>query len=158
MSSAEIRDIKNTFSDLADSGLKTSFLKAIAWGYSAKDPSKRIINGYTSGELAGQFGYDKTITRREAILMIWRYAGRPAAAENDLFRSFTDVIGEYKPTSDSYKSIMWAAATGISNGYRNQTDLLTENGLTAPCYGCKLECLREDMIVFLNRYDAKFGN
>ena len=169
VTAAEVREIRNTFSDLAASGLKEIFLKAIAWGYSANDPAKRIINGYTSGELAGQFGYDRTITRREAILMIWRYAGRPEAAENALFKSFTDVFGAdgkystkygkayYSAASDTYQSIRWAAATGISNGYRQQTDLLTEQGLTAPCYGCKLECLREDMIVFLYRFAEKFG-
>ena len=169
VTAAEVREIRNTFSDLAASELKEIFLKAIAWGYSAKDPDKRIINGYTSGELAGQFGYDRTITRREAILMIWRYAGRPEAAENALFKSFTDVFGAdgkystkygkayYSAASDTYQSIRWAAATGISNGYRQQTDLLTEQGLTAPCYGCKLECLREDMIVFLYRFAEKFG-
>ena len=145
---AEVEEIKSTFSDLPDSGLSKTFLKAISWGYKTG-----VIKGYTSGELKGQFGYARTITRREAILMIWRAAGKPEAAETDLFKSFTDVIGTYKASTDTYKSIMWSVDKGISKGYIDQVNLPDETEYVAPCFGCDLDCKREDLIVFLYRMD-----
>ena len=146
VSSAELKAMDQKFSDTKN--LKTSFRKAIAWGV-----KKGIINGYTTGALAGTFGPERTVTRREAVLMLWRYAGKPAAEENDLFKSFTDVAGKFKKTTDTYNSIKWAASTGISKGYSKQKDIPANDfGYTAPCYGCDLECLREAMIVFLYRF------
>ena len=84
--------------------------------------------------------------------MLWRYAGKPSAKETKLFNSFKDVNGKFSKKSDTYKAIMWAAETGISKGYSKQSDLPAGSGYKAPCYGCDLECLREQMIVFLYRF------
>lgn len=145
-----ISGLENTFSDVSD--LSTSFKKAIAWGY-----KKGIIKGYTSGKNAGKFGVRFNITRREAMIMLWRFAGKPAPASNDIskVRKFTDVEGKFSASTDTYKAIAWAAGNGITNGYTNQSDIPEEYGYTVPCFGCDMPCLREQMIVFLNRAATK---
>ena len=151
VTSADLTAMDKKFSDTK--GLSATFRKAIAWGV-----KQGIINGYTTGELAGTFGPKRTVTRREAVLMLWRYAGKPEATENALFKSFTDVTGKFSKKSDTYNSIKWAAATGISKGYSKQKDIPANDfGYKAPCYGCDLECLREAMIVFLYRYVEYIG-
>ena len=144
---AVLADLDRTFSDV--SKLSDSFRKAIAWGY-----HKGIIKGYTSGANQGKFGNGLPITRREAMIMLWRYAGKPAPSSTGLksARSFTDVKGKYKETSDSFKAIAWAAGAGIANGYTRESSLPPGSGRTVPCYGCDLSCFREQMITFLYRY------
>ncbi len=157
VSNKDIKAMKEAFSDMTNSELSNSFIKAIAWGYSASDPSKRIINGYTSGELAGTFGPERTITRKEAILMIWRYAGKPDSESTARFEKFDEIVkGKHKPNQDAYKAIRWAAWSGMSNGYQRADQLPEGVSITTPCYGSDLTCLREDMIVFLYRYAQKF--
>ena len=157
VSSKDIQAMREAFSDMTDSALSSNFIKAIAWGYKASDPANRIINGYTTGELAGTFGPERTITRKEAILMIWRFAGRPASESTPKFEAFDEIRNNrYKPTSDTYKSIRWAAATGLSNGYQRASSLPPGIDIPTPCYGSDLVCLREDMIVFLYRYAQYF--
>lgn len=142
-----LANLDKTFSDV--SGLSETFRKAIAWAY-----GQGIIKGYTSGPNVGKFGNGLLITRREAMIMLWRYAGKPApsAAGLQSARSFTDVKGIYKETTDSFKAIAWAAGAGIANGYTSAASLPPGSGLTVPCYGCDLPCLREQMITFLYRY------
>ena len=50
--------------------------------------------------------------------------------------------------SDDYffKAVLWASETGIAKGDSDGT------------YGVGLDCLREHMVTFLSKYDAKFGN
>ncbi len=160
VSKADINAMKEAFSDMTNSELSNSFIKAIAWGYSASDPSKRIINGYNDSygpELAGTFGPERTITRKEAILMIWRYDGRPDSESTARFEAFDEIVNnKIKPKQDAYKAIRWAAATGLSNGYERPDQLPEGVDIPTPCYGADLTCLREDMIVFLYRYAQKF--
>ena len=160
VSNKDIKAMKETFSDMADSDLSNSFIKAIAWGYSASDPNKRIINGYNDSygpELAGTFGPERTITRKEAILMIWRYAGKPDSESTARFEKFDEIVkGKHKLNQDAYKAIRWAAWSGMSNGYQRADQLPEGVSITTPCYGSDLTCLREDMIVFLYRYAQKF--
>ena len=90
-----LADLDKTFSDVSD--LSATFRKAIAWAY-----GQGIIKGYTSGPNEGKFGKGLSITRREAMIMLWRYAGKPAPSAVGLqsARSFTDVKGIYKETTD----------------------------------------------------------
>ncbi len=145
--SVSLSGLDSTFSDV--SGLSGSFRKAIAWGNKLG-----ISKGYTSGENKGKFGVGFEITRREAMIMLWRYAGQPAPSASGLkkARSFTDVKGKYKETTASFQAIAWASGAGIANGYTNAASLPEGSGLTVPCYGCDLHCLREQMITFLYRY------
>ena len=151
VSSSVLNSLDTTFSDVSE--LKASFRKAIAWGY-----SKGIIKGYTTGENKGKFGVGFPITRREAMIMLWRYAGKPAPPTKGITtaRGFTDVKGIYQESSDSFRAIAWAAGSGIANGYTNASSLPPDSGLTVPCYGANLPCKREQMITFLSRYAEKF--
>ena len=153
VSSSVLNNLDKTFSDV--SGLGNSFRKAIAWGY-----SKGIIKGYTSGENKGKFGVGFKITRKDAMIMLWRYAGKPTPSNKGITtaRSFTDVNGVYGESTDTFKAIAWAAGSGIANGYTNAESLPPDSGLEVPCYGATLSCLREQMITFLYRYNNKYGN
>lgn len=147
VSDAELADLKKTFSDV--SGLSLTFRSAIAWAL-----KKGITKGYTSGKYAGQFGIEKEITRREALIMIWRYIGKeaPSSAGITAARSFKDVKGVYKESTDSFKAIAWAAGTGVTKGYTKTSSLPAGHEKEPiPCFGCDFSCLREDMIVFLYR-------
>ena len=112
-----------------------------------------IIKGYTSGENAGKFVPGNPVTRQEALLMLWRYAGKPSAKETELFKSFTDLKG-VKKTSDTYNSIKWSVAKNISKGYAAQENIPAEyqSDFEAPCFGTTMECQRQDLILFLYRY------
>lgn len=138
--------LDKTFSDV--SKLSNSFRSAIAWG-----SREGIIKGYTSGPNKGKFGVGLNITRREAMIMLWRYAGKPAprAADIDKAKKLTDVEGKFAASTDTYKAIAWAAGHGITNGYTKQSDIPKEFNYKVPCFGCDMPCLREQMIVFLNR-------
>ena len=93
------------------------------------------------------------------MIMLWRYAGMPTPSSKGIStaRKFTDVKGVYKESTASFKAIAWAAGEGIANGYTSASSLPGGSGLTVPCYGCDLSCVREQMITFLYRYNNKFG-
>jgi hypothetical protein len=65
-------------------------------------------------------GYNGTrnVTREEMVTMLWRYAGKPAA-ENDNASKFADVgsVSEY-----AQDAIAWAVSVGIINGGDNGID------------------------------------
>ncbi|MBQ9814930.1 MAG: InlB B-repeat-containing protein, partial [Lachnospiraceae bacterium] len=142
--------LEDVFSDIAGSGLSNNFKRAIAWAQ-----QNGIVKGYTDPEspLYGQFGVGRPITRKEVMIIIWRYSGKPAATTNpDKIKNYTDVEGRYKPKSDTYRALQWAVSEGIANGYTKAEDVPAGYEYPVPCYGCDLNILREDLIVFLYRY------
>ena len=145
--SVDTSKLDTTFTDVKD--LSASFRKAIAWG-----SNKGIIKGYTSGENAGKFGKDFPITRKDAMIMLYRYAGKPAPSKAglDKVKTFTDVQGKFGTATDTYKAIAWAAGKGITNGYKNQSDIPAEFNYKVPCFGCDMPCMREQMIRFLYKF------
>ena len=147
VSDAELKAVDSKFKDASDLSSNT-FKKAVAWGV-----KEGIIKGYTSGENAGKFMPANSVTRQEALLMLWRYAGKPSAKETDLFKSFKDLKG-VKKTSDTYNSIKWSVAKNISKGYAAQENIPAEyqDEFEAPCFGTTMECQRQDLILFLYRY------
>lgn len=81
------------------------YAEGVAWA-----AEKGIVTGYSNG----QFGPDDDITREQLAVMLWRYAGCPAAANNEL--NFADA----DKTSDwALKAMRWAAENGIINGKGN---------------------------------------
>ncbi len=66
-----------------------------------------VIRGYGNGMI----GPNDPITREQLAVLLWRYAGSPAAAQKEL--SFSDV-GE----SDAWAmdALLWANETGVMNG------------------------------------------
>lgn len=122
-----------------------NYRKAVAWAY-----ANGIVEGYTQGEQAGTFGVDKSITRREAVIMLWRSAGWPEPGQDNLSGYFTD-FKDISKSSATYNSTIWAYNNGILNGYKKQKDIPSGCDYIAPCAGFDIECFRKDMITLLHR-------
>ena len=80
------------------------------------------------------------------MIMLYRLAGKPAVSGT---LSFSD-CKKYNKSSDTYKAILWGSKNGITNGY--------SDGEYAGQFGDLLNCLREQIVTFLKRYDNKKGN
>ena len=111
------------------------FCKAVLWGVENK-----ITAGFSEGEHAGRFGVGLPCTREQAMTFLWRLAGRPDP--DATANPFSDI----QDTDYFYKAVLWANENGVANGYEDGS------------YGVGLACLREHMVTFLSKYDAKFGN
>ena len=67
--------------------------------------------GVTSGTGNGQFSPDSTITRAEAVTLLWRAAGSPAP------KSGSSPFSDVKDTSAYYyDAVLWAAENSITGG------------------------------------------
>jgi len=90
------------------------YTEAVRWA-----ASTGVITGYD-----GRFGPDDNITRQQLAVMLWRYAGSPAAANKELY--FTDAA---KTDAYALDAMRWAVENGILNGYSdgrlNPTGLAT---------------------------------
>ena len=112
------------FSDVRD--LQHPYYKAIYWAADA---------GITKGYSDGTFGIDKACTRSEAVMFLWRLAGKPAP-KNASSSPFKDV-----PKSHAhYKAILWAAQKGITKGYDDGT------------FGINKACTRGQIMTFIWRF------
>lgn len=113
-----------SFSDVRDP--KHPYYKAIYWAADA---------GITKGYSDGTFGIDKACTRSEAVMFLWRLAGKPAPS-NATSSPFKDV-----PKSHAhYKAILWAAQKGITKGYGDGT------------FGINKACTRGQIMTFIWRF------
>ena len=118
---------KVSFSDVTDP--KHPFYKAIYWAADA---------GITKGYSDGTFGIDKACTRSEAVMFLWRLAGKPAP-KNASSSPFKDV-----PKSHAhYKAILWAAQKGITKGYDDGT------------FGINKTCTRGQIMTFIWRFKGQ---
>ncbi len=68
-------------------------------------------NGIAGGYGNGQFGPNDPITREQLAVMLWRYAGNPAATDKELH--FTDAGDSSAYARDALR---WAVEKGILNG------------------------------------------
>jgi len=66
-----------------------------------------IVNGYGNG----LFGPDDNITREQLAVMLWRYAGEPAATSKELHFNDADTASGY-----ALNALRWAVENGIING------------------------------------------
>ncbi|MBQ9815016.1 MAG: InlB B-repeat-containing protein [Lachnospiraceae bacterium] len=132
-----VAGIENPFNDVDESVLGSTYYKAILWGY-----NKGITKGYPDGG----FHPDDPVVRKDIMIMLYRFAGKPPIT-NPKEMTFTDVIGVHSPNSDTYKAILWGYSLGITNGY--------SSGEYAGQFGCMLDCLRKDIVTFLYRYKGK---
>lgn len=118
---------KVSFSDVTDP--KHPFYKAIYWAADA---------GITKGYSDGTFGIDKACTRSEAVMFLWRLAGKPSP-KNASSSPFKDV-----PKSHAhYKAILWAAQKGITKGYDDGT------------FGINKTCTRGQIMTFIWRFKGQ---
>ena len=124
-----------TTSKFSDVKKGSYYYKAVLWGV-----EKGITNGYSSGPLAGKFGVGEACTREQAMTFLWRMAGKPDPTGT------TNKFKDVKKSDYFYKAVLWASENKIANGYADGT------------YGVGKACLREHMVTFLSKYDAKFGN
>ncbi|MCD7927664.1 MAG: S-layer homology domain-containing protein [Oscillospiraceae bacterium] len=120
----------NPFSDVSEVTHK-DYYEAILWAYE---------NQITNGTSETAFTPDATITRAQAVTMLYRYEtmvnGEPAVSGS---RSFSDVVkGEID--NDYYTAIVWAVEQGITNG---TSDTAFSPGDT---------CDRAMMVTYLYRY------
>lgn len=90
------------FSDVADS---IWYSDAILWA-----AKQGIVFGYGDG----RFGPNDNITREQLAVMLWRYAGEPAATNKELHFSDADAASSY-----ALEALCWAVEHNIINGYGN---------------------------------------
>ena len=88
----------NAFTDLGDSW----YAKAVNWG-----AERGIISGYSNG----QYRPDDSITREQLAVILWRYAGSPAATNKQLHFADADKASGY-----ALEALRWAEEVGIING------------------------------------------
>ena len=111
-----------------------------------RDPSHPFYNaiywavnkGITKGYPDGTFGINKSCTRGEMVMFLWRYAGQPLP-KKILKSPFKDV-----PSSHAfYKAILWAYQNGITKGYPDGT------------FGINRNVTRGESMMFLWRLKGK---
>ena len=111
---------RNRFADVKSSDY---FYSAVLWAQG---------QGITSGVTSTSFAPNKTCTRAEAVTLLWRYRGSPAAASG---AAFSDV-----PSGAWYaQAVAWASANGITSG------------VSAGRFGPNQSCTRGQIITFLYR-------
>ena len=79
------------------------YTEAVRW-----TTSQSIVGGYGNGT----FGPNDNITREPLAVMLWRYAGSPAATDKELL--FTDAD---KASGYALEALRWAAENGVMGGY-----------------------------------------
>lgn len=91
--------LTGAFSDVDNSQW---YAEGVAWA-----EAQGIIGGYGNG----RFGPNDNITREQLAVMLWRYAGSPAATDRELH--FADA---YQASDWALDALRWATEKGIING------------------------------------------
>ena len=115
------------FSDVQDPS--HPYYKAIYWAADA---------GITKGYDDGTFGINKSCTRGEMIMFLWRFAHKPAPVYTSK-TPFSDVPKYHT----FYKAILWAYQKGITKGYGDGT------------FGVDRKVTRGESMMFLWRVKGK---
>jgi len=99
------------FSDVQD--LSHPYYNAIYWA-----AEKNITKGYSDGT----FGINRSCTRGEMMMFLWRFAGKPApkAVSKSPFK-------DVPKTHTFYKPILWGYQKGITKGYSDGTFGINRN-------------------------------
>ncbi len=117
---------KSPFKDVP---MNHTFFKAILWAYQT---------GVTKGYSDGTFGINRSVSRGECMMFLWRVKNKPAP--DPVTKSpFKDV-----PTNHSfYKAILWGSQNGITKGYTT--------GSQKGNFGINDNCTRGQIVTFLYR-------
>lgn len=99
----EGRPVVNYLLQYSDVAAGAWYTEAIRWA-----TSQGIVGGYGNGK----FGPNDNITREQLAVMLWRYAGSPAATNKELHFADVDKISNY-----ALEALRWAVENGIINGY-----------------------------------------
>ncbi len=78
------------------------YAEGVAWA-----EAQGIIGGYGNG----RFGPDDSVTREQLAVMLWRYAGSPAATSGTLPFADADKASDW-----ALEALRWATENGIING------------------------------------------
>ncbi len=78
------------------------YSESVAWA-----AARGIVSGYGNG----LFGPNDHITREQLAVMLWRYAGEPAATNKELHFNDVDEVSGY-----ALDALCWATENGIING------------------------------------------
>ena len=115
------------FSDVQNP--KHPYFNAIYWA-----ADKGITKGYADGT----FGINKSCTRGEMMMFLWRYANKPApkAAAKSPFK-------DVPKNHTFYKAILWGSQKGITKGYGDGT------------FGINRKVTRGEAMMFLWRLKGK---
>lgn len=89
-------------SSFADVTSDAWYSEAVAWA-----AAQGIVSGYGNG----LFGPNDHITREQLAVMLWRYAGEPAATNKKLHFNDVDEVSGY-----ALDALCWATENGIING------------------------------------------
>lgn len=102
--------------------------------------SHGFMSGYADG--SGEFGFERSITRGQVAVILWRMAGEPSANARD----FADV--DY---SEFYgDAIEWARYTGVISGFSSANGPLN-------IFGPELTITRQELAIMLANYASKIG-
>ena len=107
MLAAVLHNLENNPGQNLDSGFDD--VRENAWYAGAVNwaAANSIINGYSSR----QFGPGDPITREQLAVMLWRYAGSPAATGKELHFSDAGKISGY-----ALEALRWAVEKGVMGG------------------------------------------
>ena len=125
-------DAQTMFNDLKSYGPTSATNQAIAWACS---------NGITKGYSDGGFHPTSPITRKDVMILLYRLAGKPKVSGSLTFKDCQNL----KKGTDTYNAILWGYQNGITKGY--------SSGQYKGMFGNNLNCLREQIVTFLYRYD-----
>ena len=104
------------------------YYKGVMWATG----TARIANGYP---MIGMFGVDDTCTRGQAMMFLWKLAGKPTP-NTSVRMPFRDV-----PVNHAYyRAILWGAQSGITKGFGDGT------------FGIDKKCTRGQIMTFIWRY------
>ena len=121
---AKFEAVQEPVNPFPDVGENNSFKQYILWCYE---------QGIIGGDKQGNFNPDKTVTRGQFIIMLWRAAGKPEPTQ---YKAFPDV----SENSNFYTAVCWAVEKGITNGKKDGN------------FGVNDPCTRGHVALFLYRY------
>ena len=116
---------RKLFDDVKDP--KHPYYEAIYWAV-----DHGITKGYTGTNL---FGINDSCTRSQAMMFIWRMAGKP-----EPYSWVKNPFSDIKPSHPHYKAVMWAYQNGVAKGFSDGT------------YGVDKPCTRGQIMTFIWRY------
>ena len=98
----EGRPVVNYLLQFTDVSGEAWYTEAVRWA-----ASQGIVGGYADG----RFGPNDNITREQLAVMLWRYAGSPAATDKELHFNDADKVGAY-----ARDAMRWAVENGVISG------------------------------------------
>ena len=106
------------------------YYKAIYWAV-----DHGVTKGYSGTNL---FGINDSCTRSQAMMFIWRMAGKP-----EPYSWVRNPFSDINTSHPHFKAVMWAYQNGVAKGFSNGT------------YGTDKPCTRGQIMTFIWRYAGR---